>query len=226
MVKTSVLFGRRCRRRLAALAIAILGFVPIAGHASGVLSGRYAGTAVDSAIFNPPYGNFDGALIQGTFLIELGGCGSPEPAPIPDACLTTSAFLTADVPEQPSYFGVPNTLVRVENTPTTQRVSFLFGFNEPYSSARLELVGGANAFINGTDYSSLQAGTIDLAQSSLTLMGGRTYRADVALTSLTLDQASGIVPDAPTWGLLLIGFTMVGVTARLRQGKSGHALTA
>jgi hypothetical protein len=216
----------RFKHSLLALTASAIGLIPVASHSAGLLSGHFDGTAFDSEFYNPPFGNFDNSPIPGSFLIDLSGCAAgPEPVPFPGACLASEAsFLTAEVPGQSSTFGQPQTLVEVSNTPDTQRLSIIFGFTNPYSGARLELVGGANAFITGTDFSSLHPGTIDLAGSTLTLMGGRSYRASVALSSFTFDQSGAAVPDAPTWALLLTGLTMIGVTTRLRHRKAAPAL--
>ena len=210
--------GRRVKRALAAIAVATAVSFPIAGHAAGLLSGEYAGTAINSQFFRPPFGDFNGSPVVGTFLIDLTGCVvSPVPVPFPGGCLASAAsFLNATIPDQSNGYGQPETLLQVFNTPSTQRLSISFGYTAPYGSAQLDLVGGANAFIDGTDYSSLHVGRVDLAHSTLTLSGGRSYTAGVALGSLAFDQAAAGVPDAPTWAMLLAGFAMTGVATRVR----------
>ncbi|WP_419814284.1 hypothetical protein [Glacieibacterium sp.] len=226
MMKDTGRPGDRFKHGLLALLASAIGLVPVAGHSAGVLSGHFNGTAFDSEFYVPPFGDFDNSRIPGSFLIDLSGCvAGPEPVPFPGACLASEAsFLTAVIPGQSSTYGQPQTLVEVSNTPDTQRLSIIFGFTNPYSGARLELVGGTNAFIIGTDFSSLHPGTVDLAGSTLTLMGGRTYRARVALSSFTFDQSGAAVPDAPTWALLLAGFTMIGVAGRVGQRRSTPTL--
>lgn len=226
MARNMTISGSWLRSALAALGATAIGSIPAAGQTAGLLSGQFAGTAINSEFYRPPFTTFDGSPVSGTFLVDLTGCGaSPAPMPVAGACLASArSILTAAIPGQSNSFGQPETLVQVFNTPSTQRLSITFGYMDPYSSARLELVGGANAFITGTDYSSLHAGVVDLAGSTLMLMGGRSYRAGVALGSFTFDQTGSSVPDAPTWTTLLLGFSTIGMAARVRRRKIDRAV--
>lgn len=215
--KTAI--GRRAKCQTLVAVMMMTGLNPTSVSAVAALSGTFAGTAVNSQNYTPPFGNFDGSTVTGSFLLDLSGCVvSVGPGPSTGGCdAAVSSFLKPVVPGGVTDFGQPDTFVQVTNTASMQRLSIVFGYMNPYTSADLELVGGVNAFINGSDYSSLHAGAIDLTRSALVLRGGRSYGTGVALNSFAIDQAVAGVPEASLWSMLLAGFIVTGWAVRRRE---------
>ncbi len=207
------------------LSAAALVVVQSSSLAKPLVTGTFTGTAFNSLIFAPPPGggNFDGTKVTGSFRIDLTGCtdqsfGNPFIGP---NCGGSSfpfdnpnTFIKINSVKGLAYFHLPEYISQLTNTATSQILTTNFAFMDPYSSAFLTIAGGPNAFIKSLDFSTLHAGTIDLAGSSLSFQAGRSYRSQVALTSLRFDS----VPES---GSLLALATMLGAgVATLRARRA------
>ena len=195
-----------------------------AANATRVLTGTFAGTSTGTQIFQFPFGNFDNTPASGTFRIDLTGCsdssfGNPAFGPncggYSGPFESPNTYLTLTTAEGTVRFGSPDYLAKLTNSPTSQKLDVNFSFMDPYSYNDLILVGLANAFVHGVDFSRLYPGKIDLGASSLNYQDGRNYRGQVSLTSLQFTN----VPEPSSWIALatMMGVGAAGVLARRKS---------
>lgn len=185
-----------------------------AAEAAPLFSGSYTGLGT-TLLFGQ---TFPGTTITrlndptgGTFSLDVTSCLPVAYPPASAACGVSSTALSIAFNAQGlNYtFSAPAGLVSVQNTATSQVITLLAGFTAAASQASLTLAGAPNAFVNGTDFQTLHVGTVDLANSSFQVYGGRTFQSSGALTSVTFDN----VPE-PSSVSLLASLAVLGIAIR------------
>ena len=199
---------------------AVLGAVGWAGlaRADAILSGTYSGIGTEQIFAQTAPGitqTLTGVPVTGSFFVDATGC---FPFQIQrDSCSTSARNLviTAQTPQESGMFSQPLGLITVENGTGRQTLGLTGGYTNPYVQATLTLSGGADGFVQGTDFQSLSAGAVDLAGSSLAVYGGREYQIAVTLTSVVFNS----VPEPASLPLLggMAAFAVVAGFSRLHR---------
>lgn len=190
--------------------------------AAPILTGTFAGTAVDSVLYQPsppgPPTSFDGTPISGKFRLDLTNCflDTRPGSPFAGGCAAQrSSYLSGNIVYgQFNFLGDAGVLATVTNTAFSQTLVMKFSVTDPYSRAYVSLTGGPNAFVDGTDYATLHQGKFDLATASIELRGGRSFATKVALSSLRFDQ----VPEPAGLNVFAGAIILVGLARRRGNG--------
>lgn len=196
--------------------------LPTTAVAAPILTGTFAGTAVDSVLYSPsppgPPISFDGTPISGKFRLDLTNCflDTRPGSPFAGGCAAQpGSYLSGNIVYgQFNFLGDAGVLATVKNTASSQTLVMEFSVTDPYSRAYISLTGGPNAFVDGTDYATLHPGKFDLATASIQLDGGRFFATKVALSSLRLDQ----VPEPASSSVFAGAIVLMGLARRRRNG--------
>ena len=207
-------------RIVAALALSSMMAAGTAAHATPIFAGSFVGLSEDTIIAPGAPGGFITQMnvpATGTFSLDVGHCMPYTSSTVfVPSCFAGYPELTISfsVPSiQPFRSPYPGGLVSVYNTPTSQKLVLQGGYaiSSP-SEGILTLVGGPNAFLDGTDFQSLHAGVVDLSNSSFQNVGSRVLSTYIQFTSVTFTD----VPE-PSDAALLGAVACVGLA--VRRGK-------
>ena len=196
---------------------------PTTAVAAPVLTGTFAGTAVNSILYQPfppgPPTSFDGTPVSGKFRLNLTNCllDTRPGSPFAGGCeAQPDSYLSGNIIYGPfSFTGDAGVLATITNTASSQTLVMEFSVTDPYGRAYISLTGGPNAFVDGTDYATLHPGKFDLATASIELDAGRFFATKVALSSLRFDQVS-----EPAGLSVLAGATLSIGLARRRRNRA------
>lgn len=209
-------------RIVAALALSGMMAAGTAAHAAPIFAGSFVGLSEDTIIAPGAPGGFITQMnvpATGTFSLDAGHCTPYVASP----AFGPSCF--AGQPDPTISFAVPSInsrtftylggLVSVYNTPTSQKLVLIGGYaiSSPVDGI-LTLVGGPNAFLDGTDFQSLHAGVVDLANSSFQNVSSRVLSTYIQFTSVTFTD----VPE-PSGAALLGAVACVGLAVRRGKGR-------